>query len=194
MPPVSTTSIVFPNHSKLPYNRSRVVPATSLTSALFLPQRRLNRLLFPTFGLNTQECDQKGDKQNNPPANNGEKRPSPRSSQRGDAALLTRRPPRHGRRIDTNAHQRALYFIRVFSECFDEKRGMGNKQRWARCLCCIGCQRFFSFFFIRFSSPYCLFLSSLDAEEVKSIADAAEISPKRVKELHKKWLEFAGKV
>jgi hypothetical protein len=33
---------------------------------------------------------------------------------------------------------------------------------------------------------------SLDNEEVKQIADAAEISPKRVKELHKKWLEFAG--
>ncbi len=34
-------------------------------------------------------------------------------------------------------------------------------------------------------------MGSLDNEQVKEIADAAEISPKRVKELHKKWLEFA---
>merc|ERR1711991_655846 len=34
---------------------------------------------------------------------------------------------------------------------------------------------------------------SLDNDEVKQIAESAEISPKRVKELHKKWLEFAGK-
>merc|ERR1712000_322274 len=34
---------------------------------------------------------------------------------------------------------------------------------------------------------------SLDNAEVQEIAQSAEISPKRVKELHRKWLEFAGK-
>ena len=77
---------------------------------------------------------------------------------------------------------------------------MGNKQRF-------GCENVFLLFFsfgLFFSSPFvclfvlmplfCLFLFSLQDDQVKEIAAAADISPKRVKELHKKWLEFAGKV
>ena len=48
-------------------------------------------------------------------------------------------------------------------------------------------------FFLFFSFFFLLSFRSLDNDEVKTIAEAAEISPKRVKELHKKWLEFAGK-
>ena len=52
-PPVSTTENSRPFHEHLPYWRSRVVPATSLTIARRLCVRRLKRVDLPTLGRPT---------------------------------------------------------------------------------------------------------------------------------------------
>ena len=52
-PPVSTTENSFPNHSDLPYWRSRVVPASSFTIAWRVLVKRLNKVDFPTLGRPT---------------------------------------------------------------------------------------------------------------------------------------------
>ena len=85
IPPVSTTSIVSPIHSKLPYKRSRVVPATLLTRALFLPQMRLNRLLLPTLGLEAKDI-----KESNKPRNTQKtkKKTFQQSQAKDDFAIL----------------------------------------------------------------------------------------------------------
>ena len=52
-PPVSTTENSLPFHSHLPYWRSRVVPASSLTIALLDLVRRLKSVDLPTLGRPT---------------------------------------------------------------------------------------------------------------------------------------------
>ena len=52
-PPVSTTENSRPFHSHLPYWRSRVVPASSLTMARRLLVSLLNKVDLPTFGRPT---------------------------------------------------------------------------------------------------------------------------------------------
>ncbi len=100
--------------------------------------------------------------------------------------------------LQKNIFFRFSFFIPFFRCREGAGFNMGNKQRF-------GCENLFLLFFsfgLFFSSPFvmplflffCLFLFSLQDDQVKEIAAAADISPKRVKELHKKWLEFAGKV
>src|SRR3989304_3315157 len=54
IPPVSTISKTLPAHSAWVIKRSRVVPGTSSTTARRSSARRLNRVLFPTFGRPTR--------------------------------------------------------------------------------------------------------------------------------------------